>query len=357
MKLTAGEIAEFLSGTLHGDRSTSVDDVCSLSRSREGKISFLSDRRNVKELEGAAASIVLIPEQCDISGLTSEIKSFIEVQDPSAAIFELLARFRKHHDYHVSGIEPTAVIDESATLGEGVSVGAHARIAAGCKIGDNCEIHGGVSLAPGVVLGNNVIVHPNAVIYGGCQIGDRVIIHAGAVIGADGFGYRFSQGAYQKIQHYGIVVIEDDVEIGACTTIDRGMIDNTVIRRGTKIDNQVMIGHNCDIGPNNILVSQVGLAGSVTTGENCRFGGHVGIADHINVGKNSSLLAKTGVFRDIEDDSILGGIPAMPLDEQKRIWMSQIKLPDLRQTVRKLQKQVTAMEKQIAGEQNQKEAA
>lgn len=357
MRLTAAEIAEFLSGTLHGDANASVDDVCSLSQSHEGKISFLSDSRNVKELEQTAASIVLIPEQCDTSGLKSNIKAFIEVSDPKSAIFELLARFREHHNFHLSGIDPTAIVDETAVIGQGVTVGPYARIAAGCKIGDNCEIHGGVSLAPSVVLGNNVILHPNTVIYGGCQIGERVIIHAGAVIGADGFGYEFSQGAYHKIQHYGVVVIEDDVEIGACTTIDRGMIDNTIIHRGTKIDNLVMVAHNCDIGPNNILVSQVGFAGSITTGENCRFGGHVGIADHVNVGKNSSLIAKAGVFRDIPENAVMGGAPALPIDEQKRIWMAQMKLPEMRQTVRKLQKQVTAMEKQISNEQEQKKAA
>ncbi len=357
MRLTAAEITEILSGTLHGNADVSVDDVCSLGQSHEGKISFLSDSRNLKELETTTASIVLIPEQCDLSELKSETITLIVVGDPSSAIFELLARFREHHNYHLDGIDPTAIVDETAVIGQGVTVGPYARIAAGCTIGDYCEIHGGVSLAPGVVLGDNVIIHPNTVIYGGCRIGNRVIIHAGAVIGADGFGYKFSQGAYHKIQHYGIVVIEDDVEIGACTTIDRGMIDNTIIHRGTKIDNLVMVAHNCDIGPNNILVSQVGFAGSITTGENCRFGGHVGIADHVNVGKNSSLIAKAGVFRDIPENAVMGGAPALPIDEQKRIWMAQIKLPEMRQTVRKLQKQVTAMEKQISNEQEQKKAA
>ncbi len=357
MRLTAAEIADLLSGTLHGDADASVDDVCSLSQSREGKISFLTDSRNVKELESTAATIVLIPEQCDVSAVASGVNSFIEVADPSTAIFELLARFREHHNFHLSGIDPSAIVDETAVLGKNVTVGPYARIAAGCRIGDHCEIHGGVSLAPGVVLGDDVILHPNVVIYGGCQIGSRVIIHAGAVIGADGFGYKFSQGSYHKIQHYGVVVIEDDVEIGACTTIDRGMIDNTIIHRGTKIDNLVMVAHNCEIGQNNILVSQVGFAGSITTGENCRFGGHVGIADHVTVGKNSSLIAKTGVFRDIPEDSILGGVPALPLDEHKRIVMAQIKLPELRQTVRKLQKQISAMEKQHSSKQEQNKAA
>lgn len=348
MRLTAAEITELLSGSLHGSPETSVDDGCSLKQSHEGKISFLSDGRDLKNLETTSASIVIVPEQCDLSELKTTSLTLIAVSDPFSAFLELLPKFRGNYNYHLSGIDPTAIIDESATLGQDVTVGAYAKIAAGCQIGDGCEIHSGVSLAPNVVLGNNVILHPNVVIYAGCDIAQRVIIHANAVIGADGFGYQFSEGAYHKIQHFGIVVIEEDVEIGACTTIDRGMIDNTIIHKGTKIDNLVMVAHNCDIGPNNILVSQVGFAGSITTGENCRFGGHVGIADHVNVGKNSSLIAKAGVFRDIPEDAVMGGAPALPIQEQKRIWMAQSKLPEMRQTVRKLQKQVAALQEQIS---------
>ena len=266
---------------------------------------------------------------------------------------KLLSQFREAPTHQLTGISPNAIIDASASIGKDVVIGSYVSIAAGCQIGDGCVIHAGVSLAPNVVLEQNVMLHPNVVIYAGCRIGNRVIIHAGTVIGADGFGYKFSQGAYHKIQHYGIVVIEQDVEVGACTTIDRGMIDNTIIHQGTKIDNQVMIAHNCDIGPHNILVSQVGLAGSITTGENCRFGGQVGIADHVNVGKNSSLVAQAGVFRDIPEGETYGGSPATPMRDQKKIFMAQIKLPEMRQTVRKLQKQVAALEEQIPNQNEQ----
>ncbi|MCA8988071.1 MAG: UDP-3-O-(3-hydroxymyristoyl)glucosamine N-acyltransferase, partial [Planctomycetaceae bacterium] len=240
----------------------------------------------------------------------------------------------------------TAVIDPTVKLGEGVHIGPHVNIDAHCQIGDGCRIHAGVSIGAHCQLASNVTLHPRVVLYANCCLGQNVIVHSSSVIGADGFGYQFQQGQFNKIPHYGNVILEDDVEIGACTTVDRGMFESTVIGRGTKIDNQVMIAHNCRIGEHNVIVSQVGLAGSVTTGNYCRFGGQVGIADHINIGHGASLMAQCGVFRDIPDGETVLGSPALPKDQQKKIMMAQIKLPEMRQALRALEKQFRELQKQ-----------
>ena len=345
--LTAAQIADMVSGELQGNPSAIIRDVSSVAQSRPETLCFLSDVRELKQLEQSSASVVLLPTGCTCAGIKTAIAATIAVADPFAAFMQIIPHFRQIRNHVAEGIAPTAIIDPTAQLGSGVSVGHYARIGAGCQIGPGCRIHSGVSIAEDVVLGRNVILYPGVVLYAGCRLGDRVIVHANAVLGADGLGYRFQTGEFRKLPHYGRVVLEDDVEIGASTTIDRGMIEDTVIGRGTKIDNQVMIGHNCQVGQHNIIVSQVGLAGSVTTGDYCRFGGQVGIADHVQIGAKSSLVAQAGVFRDIPAGETMGGSPAVPMSEQKKIALATMKLPELRQTVRQLQKQLEQLEARV----------
>jgi len=196
-------------------------------------------------------------------------------------------------------------------------------------------------------LGDDCLIYPNVVLYAGVQIRSRVIIHANAVIGADGFGYRFREGRYQKIPHLGWVSIEDDVEIGAATTIDRGMIGATVIGEGTKLDNLVMIGHNCELGKHNAFASQVGLAGSVTTGDYVRCAGQVGIADHVHLGTAAVFGAKAGIHKDMEAGKTYLGAPATEEQDQMRILMSLRKVPELRAHFRQLEKQVADLQQQL----------
>jgi len=348
MTLTAAEIAQLVEGTLHGDAETQVSDVSSLKKTRPETVTFLGDAREIHQLTEIQASVVLIPENCDVSKIETPAVALIQTADPFKCWVGLVEKFRSNPDGLASGIAPTAQVDPTAQLGEGVSVGPNAIIGAGCQIGDRCRIHAGVTLGPNVILGDDCELHPQVVIYAGCELKNRVGVHANSVIGADGFGYRFEAGQFVKLPHYGRVVLEDDVEVGACSTIDRGMIDDTVIGQGTKIDNQVMIAHNCEIGKHNIVVSQVGLAGSVTTGDYCRFGGQVGIADHVHIGEKSSLMARSGVYKDMPAGETSGGSPALPVDEWKKILMATLKLPELRQTVRQMQKQIDRVEKQAA---------
>ncbi len=348
MTLTAAEIAEMVSGVVYRDTQAAVCDVSSLNQPRENTLSFLTDLRDIRQIATTVATILLLPENCEPEKVTTTAQAIICVKDPFSAFMQMMVHFRQLPEETLTGVAPSAQVDPSAVVGADVLIGPNCVIAAGCQIGEGVRLHSGVTLGANVVLGNEVILYPNVVIYAGCVLQDRVMVHAGSVIGADGFGYRFHAGQYVKLPHYGRVILEEDVEIGACTTIDRGMIDDTRIGRGTKIDNQVMIGHNCQIGQYNVIVSQVGLAGSVTTGDYCRFGGQVGIADHVKIGKNSSLVAQAGVFRDIEEGETMAGSPAVPMNEQKKIALAALKLPEMRQNLRQLQKQVEKLQQQVS---------
>lgn len=347
MSLTATKIAELVAGILHGNPDATADDVSAISSSKSGTLAFLGDAREVHKLAKTSASIVLIPEACDPGKLQFSGEALIVTADPFTQFISLIPNFRNSTTQPAPQIHPTAVIDCSAVIGPDAYIGPHVTISANCRIGARCQIHANVAVGENTTLGNDVKLYPNVVLYGNCELQDRVIIHAGAVIGADGFGYQFREGAFHKIEHYGSVILEQDVEIGSCTTVDRGMFEPTVVGRGSKIDNHVMIAHNCRIGQHNVIVSQVGLAGSVTTGNYCRFGGQVGIADHVNIGDGASLMAQAGVFRDVEAGQTVLGAPALPKEQQAKIMMAQTKLPEMRQTLRKLQKEMDAVQKKL----------
>ena len=234
-------------------------------------------------------------------------------------------------------------MNATAQIGKETNIHPGAHIGPGVVIGDRCDIHPGAVVGRGCRLGNDVVLYPHAVLYDEIIVGDRAIIHAGAVIGADGFGYRLVDGRHERIPHYGTVRIGADVEIGADTTVDRAMVDETVIGEGTKLDNLVMIGHNCEIGRHNMFVSQVGLAGSVTSGDYVVCAGQVGIADHVHLGTGSVLGAKAGVHKDVPAGERQFGCPAIPEAECKRVVMSQMKLPEMRQTLRALERQVEVL--------------
>ncbi|TWT63618.1 UDP-3-O-(3-hydroxymyristoyl)glucosamine N-acyltransferase [Rubinisphaera italica] len=347
MSLTAAKIAEFVSGILHGNPDATADDVSAISSSKSGTLSFLGDARELHKLTNTSASIVLIPEECDPGKLQFSGEALIVTADPFTQFISLIPHFRNTTTQPAPQIHPSAIIDPTASISHDAYIGPHVSIAAGCRIGARCQIHANVVIGENSTLGEDVKLYPNSVLYGNCELQDRVIIHAGAVIGADGFGYQFREGAFHKIEHYGSVILEQDVEIGSCTTVDRGMFEPTVVGRGSKIDNHVMIAHNCRIGQHNVIVSQVGMAGSVTTGNYCRFGGQVGIADHVTIGEGASIMAQAGVFRDVELGQTMLGAPALPKEQQAKIMMAQTKLPEMRQTLRKLQKEMDAVQKKL----------
>ncbi|HEX6985347.1 MAG TPA: UDP-3-O-(3-hydroxymyristoyl)glucosamine N-acyltransferase, partial [Planctomycetaceae bacterium] len=287
----------------------------------------------------------------------SDARTLVVADDPKEAFFAVLARLKPARPRIAFGQSPHAFIHPNAKVGPGTNVHPGATISSGAVVGANCDIHPGVCIGPGCKIGDHVQLHPNVVVYHDVTIGNRVTIQAGSVIGADGFGYRTRDGRHERIPHFGTVRIEDDVDVGACTTIDRAVIGETVIGQGTKIDNNVVIAHNCRLGRHNLLVSQVGFAGSVTTGDYVVCAGQVGIADHVHIGTGAVLGAKAGVHKDLAGGRTYLGAPAAPIEEATRAVMTMQKLPQLRQSLRELERQVAELRKRIDGEPERPRAA
>jgi UDP-3-O-[3-hydroxymyristoyl] glucosamine N-acyltransferase len=265
-------------------------------------------------------------------------RPIIRVGDPLMAFAHVVQHLRGGPRLTSRGISPAAHIHPTARLGANVSVGPGVVIGEGCEIGANSTLHAGAIVGHNCRLGDDVTLAPHAVLYDDCIIGNRVTIHANAVIGGDGFGYRTNDGKHTKVPQLGWVEIEDDVEVGAGSTIDRGTFGATRIGMGTKIDNLVMIGHNCQIGRYNLLCSQVGIAGSSTTGEYVVMAGQVGVADHVNIGDRVMILAKSGVPHDIPANTQVLGYPSRPHKEQARIIKTMEKLPEIRLDLKRIKR-------------------
>jgi UDP-3-O-[3-hydroxymyristoyl] glucosamine N-acyltransferase len=333
---TIRSLAEKVDGQIHGDETITVNSARPVREALPGDITYVEAEKYLTAYLKSAASVAVVPKGMKLP----EDRTFIVVVDPLLA-FSII--FQEMHEVPTSkklGIHPKADIHPSAKIGEAVYIGPYVTIGEGSVIGDETEIHSNVSIGDHCELASKVTIYSGAVLYSRTKLGHRVIIHSNAVIGADGFGYRTIQGKHVKVPQLGNVELGDDVEIGAGTTIDRGTFGTTRIGQGTKIDNMVMIGHNCQIGKHNLLVSQVGIAGSVTTGDYVVMAGQVGIADHITIGDRTMLGAKAGVHRDIAADQRMIGVPATPDREQYRIVMALEKLPELRKDVQRMKKKL-----------------
>lgn len=349
MDATVGALAASLGGEVIGDPDRALAHALALSKAGPDSITFLADEAKTRELTKVDPAAVFV-SRSRIEEITDELRAqhtFIVVDDALDAFIETLKQYRQERPPATFGVSPHAVVAESVTLGAGVNVFPGAFIGDDVVIGSNCDVHPGAYIGDGTILGDNVTIHANVVVYFDTIIGNRVIIHAGAVIGADGFGYRFRDGRFEKIPQQGTVEIHDDVEIGANTTIDRGMIGPTIIAEGTKIDNLVMIAHNCEIGKHNAFASQVGIAGSSTTGDYVRAGGKAGIGDHLNIGTGASLAASSAHHKDVPPGETWAGMPARRIDETIKIVMTQNKLPEMRSSLRALQKQVAKLSTEI----------
>lgn len=344
---TVGSLAALVQGEVRGDAGRSICNAAAIESAGPDAVTFVLDESHVSRLQACRAGAVILNAKV-ASGLTSTSETaLIIVADPHSAFMQILPQFRKVRGRPARGISPAAHVSPTATIGADCYVGPGASIGDDVQIGTGCDIHPGAVIGPGCSLANDVIVYPNAVLYQDVSLGNRVIIHSGAVIGADGFGYRFTEGRFVKIPQLGTVEIHDDAEIGACTTIDRGAIGPTIVGAGTKLDNLVMIAHNCELGRHNVFASQVGLAGSCTTGDYVRLGGQVGIKDHVRLNSGCMVGAKGGVHKDIPEGEIWIGYPATPEAEQKRLVFSLKRVPEMRDQVRTLEKQVAALLKQM----------
>jgi UDP-3-O-[3-hydroxymyristoyl] glucosamine N-acyltransferase len=328
---TVRQLADLVHGKVVGDEDLPITAACPLSEARPGTITFIETDKYLHELPHCQASAVVVPASRTANGLT-----VIQVADPLTAFVTIVRHLHGHAAPPPHGIDPLASVHPTARVGGDASIFPFARIGEASVLGARCQIHSGAVVGRRCRLGDDVVLYPNAVLYDGTVLGDRVIVHANAVIGADGFGYRLHDGRHVKVAQLGHVEIGDDVEIGACTTIDRGTFQATRIGSGTKIDNLVQVAHNCRIGRHNLLVSQMGIAGSSSTGDYVVVAGQVGIVDHVHIGDRSMIGAKAGVTKDVPPDQRMLGAPATPERNQKRILMSLEKLPEMRRDVRRI---------------------
>jgi UDP-3-O-[3-hydroxymyristoyl] glucosamine N-acyltransferase len=274
----------------------------------------------------------------------------IRVADPLSAFVAIVRRLHGRPEPPPVGIDPRAAVDPTARIGAGASIQPFASVGAGSVLGARCRLYPGAVVGRDCRLGDDVTLYANTVLYDGTVLGHRVIVHGNAVIGADGFGYRFQNGRHVKVPQLGHVEIGDDVEIGACSTIDRGTFQATRIGAGTKIDNLVQVGHNCRVGRHNLFVSQIGVAGSSTTGDYVVIAGQAGIVDHVHIGDGAVIGAKAGVTKDVPAGQKMLGAPATPEREQKRILMTLERLPEIRRDLRRIKQRLgIADDEKLAG--------
>lgn len=337
MKLTAKEIAQLLNGKVEGNELTVVTHPGKIEESEKGAITFLSNSKYENYVYNTKASIVLVDNHFKA---TKKIEpTLIRVQDVYSAITTFL-KFYEQSSITNKGISTLAFIDESASLGKSVTVGDFTSISPEVKIGDHCQIYPQVYIGKGVTIGKNVIIYPGVKIYHNCQIGDHCIIQANAVIGSDGFGFApQADGSYEKIPQLGIVILEDNVEVGANTVIDRATMGKTVIKKGTKLDNLIQIAHNVTIGEHTVIAAQTGVAGSTRIGKYCQIGGQAGFVGHIEVADSVKVQAQSGVAASIKQaGSKVYGYPALSYQDYLRAYALFRQLPQLEKRIRNLEK-------------------
>jgi len=344
MQFTAHELGLLLNGTIEGDPSVPVNQLAKIEEAQTGSLSFLANPKYEQYLYTTNASVVIVNND---QVLASPTKATIIRVDNAYAAFSLLLKRYNTLKLNKSGVEEFSFIHPSARIGENAYVGAFAYIGPNVKLGDNCKIYPHTYIADDVIIGNDVTLFPGVKVYFDCVIGNNVIIHSGTVIGADGFGFApAADGTYTKISQIGNVVIEDDVEIGSNTTVDRATLGSTVIRKGVKLDNLIQVAHNVEIGANTVVAAQTGISGSTKIGESCIIGGQAGVVGHITVAKGSQIQAQSGVSRSIKEEGKKWmGSPATPYTEHMRSQIVTQRLPELEKRVNELEKIITELKR------------
>lgn len=336
---TVDELAASVDGRVIGDGTVVIERVNALEAAKEGEIAYVEDEKLFTGAKSSRASCLIVPV-----GAAVDSPCRIEVPKPKLAfalVAEVLHPQKRRHPL----VDATAVIAQTADVALTAFVGPHASIGENSRVGVGSQILSGVSIGDNVAIGSDCVIHPNVVIYDNVVIGNRVILHAGVVIGADGFGYVRDDQSHHKFPQIGTVVIEDDVELGANTCVDRAALGRTRIGRGTKLDNLVHVGHNCDIGERVVIAGQTGISGSVIIEDDCIIGGQVGFGDHIRVQSGAVIGSKAGVLPGkIVRPGVWWGIPIQPLDEYKRLNAHIGRLPRLRAELKELNERVKKLE-------------
>jgi UDP-3-O-[3-hydroxymyristoyl] glucosamine N-acyltransferase len=345
MQFTARQISELLNGTIEGDENVQVRELSKIEDGKAGSLCFLSNPKYENFLYGTDASVVIVKD--DFTPAEPISSTLIKVKDPYSAFSILLEKYNEVMNQlnDQSGIEQPCFIHPSAKIGKNVFVGAFSYIAENAVIGDFSKIHTQVYVGAEVVVGESCIINPGVKVYNRSVIGNRVIIHSNTVIGSDGFGFApQADGSYSKIAQIGNVVIEDDVEIGSNTSIDRATMGSTFIRKGVKLDNLIQIAHNVEVGPNTVVAAQSGISGSTKLGGNSVIGGQVGIAGHLTLAKGTQIGAQAGInFNTVEENKQWHGSPAQPLRDWMRASVIFKQLPTVEKRIQKLEAKIAEL--------------
>lgn len=344
MKFSAKQIAEFIQGTIVGDENATVHTFAKIEEGIPGAISFLSNPKYTSYIYDTQSSIVLVNKDFEPE---REIKAtLIKVDNAYESLAKLMTLYEQSHPKR-TGIDPLAYVAPTAKIGENVYLAPFACVGDHAEVGDNTELHPHATVGRNAKVGKNCILYTNSNVYHDCIVGDNCILHSGSVIGADGFGFAPTPNGYDKIPQIGIAILEDDVEIGANTCVDRATMGATIIRKGVKLDNLIQVAHNVEIGSNTVIASQTGIAGSTKVGEWCMFGGQVGIAGHIKIGDKVNLGAQSGVPGSIKSGQSLIGTPPI---EMKNFFKSSAvfkKLPEMYMELNYLKKELEELKKQL----------
>lgn len=338
-------IASLIEGTVVGDPGAKVNNFAKIEEGKPGCISFLANEKYEHYIYETESSVVLVNSNFEPK---REVKAtLIKVADAREAVAKLLQAYESMKPKR-KGISELAFIDPTAKVGKDCYIGPFVAIAEGVEVGDGCVLHPHVTIGRNAKVGDNTEIYSNAVIYHDCKVGNRCILHAGCVIGADGFGFQPTENGYEKIPQIGIAIIEDDVEIGANTCIDRAVMGATIVHSGVKLDNLVQIAHNDEIGSHTVMSAQVGIAGSTKVGEWCMFGGQVGIAGHATIANRTQAGAQAGIPNSVKKEgTALQGSPAIDF---KNFWRSSVvfkNLPELNATVNQMRKEIEELKKKL----------
>jgi len=339
LKFTAAQIAVILEGEVEGNSEIEVSKLSKIEEGGPESLSFLANPKYTQFIYTTKASIVIVNK---IFKAEKKIHStLIRVEDAYKSFSKLLEYYNQVK-MNKTGIESPVFISKSATYGENIYIGAFAYLGENTKIGNNTKIYPNVYIGDNVVIGDNVILFSGAKIYSDTLIGDNCVIHSCAILGADGFGFAPNeQGEFIKVPQTGNVVIEDNVDVGAATSIDRATLGSTIIRKGVKLDNHIQIAHNVEIGKNTVIAAQTGIAGSAKIGENCMIGGQVGIVGHITIGNNVKIQAQSGIGRNVKDNETLQGSPALPYSDYNKSYVHFKNLPKTMDRINILEKTIT----------------
>lgn len=326
MEFSAQQIAEMLQGSIEGNPEVTVNNLSKIDEGKPGTLSFLANPQYTKYIYETEASIVIVGKDFKAE---AEVKStLIRVDDAYGAFAKLLEAYDSMQNQE-EGIHEKAIVDQSAQIGEACYIGPGSVIGKGVKIGSGTKIYANVTIGNQVSIGENCVIYSGAQIYRESLIGKEVTLHSGVIIGADGFGFAPKGSSYAKVPQIGNVILEDGVEIGSNTTIDRATLGSTIIRKGVKLDNLIQIGHNVEIGENTVIAAQAGVAGSTKIGSNCMIGGQVGISGHLKIGNQVKIAAQSGVMNNIEDGETFMGYPAFKASDYQKSYVYFRKLPQL----------------------------